>query len=85
MFDYLVKTYNILVTLMVKNDQTRVHIVPMTKIHTRESKGTKYIKISRIEDKRQMKLVVSSFANGLLFPLQTVFIGTTHRSLPLNN
>jgi hypothetical protein len=30
-FDYLVKTYNILVTLMVKNDQTKVQIVPMTK------------------------------------------------------
>lgn len=79
------KNYNILVTLMVKNDQTKVHIVPMTKKHTRESKSTKHIKISRIEDKRQMKLIVSSFANGFLCPLQNVFTSTTHRSLPLNN
>ncbi len=32
-----------------------------------------------------MIVVVSSFAVGLLLPLQVIFIGVTLRTLPLNN
>jgi hypothetical protein len=49
---YLVKTYNIHATQMVKNDQIRLHLVPTAGKWTWESKGAKHIKVLRIEDKR---------------------------------
>jgi hypothetical protein len=47
--------------------------------------GAKHIKVLGIKDKRQVTLIVSSFVDGLFLPLQIVFIGTTHRTLPPNN
>jgi hypothetical protein len=40
---YLVKTYNIPLTLVVNNDQTRINLVPTPGKKTWESKGTKHI------------------------------------------
>jgi hypothetical protein len=38
-----------------------------------------------VEDKKQVTLVVSSTANGNIFPGQVVFTSTTHRRLPPSN
>jgi len=63
-----------------------MHLVPIIKECTWENKGTKHIKVLKIEDKKQMTLIISSSINGLLSPLQLVFINTTQiKSLPFNN
>jgi hypothetical protein len=70
---------------MVKNDQTRLHLVPIVGEWTWESKGAKHIKVSGIENKKHVTFIVSSFVDGLFLPPQVVFIGTTHKKLPPNN
>ncbi len=40
---YLVKTYNIPPTLVVNNDQTKIHLVPTVGKKTWKNKGTKHI------------------------------------------
>jgi hypothetical protein len=82
---YLVKIYNIYATPMVKNDQTRLHLVPTTRERRWARKGAKHIKVIGIENKGQVTFIVSSFGNGLFLPLQVVFMGTTHKTLPPNN
>ncbi len=66
---YLVKIYNIPPTLVVNSDQTRVHLVPIVRKRTWENKGTKHIKVLRMEDKRQITIVVSSTVDGLFLSL----------------
>jgi hypothetical protein len=66
---YLVKSYNIHVTLVINIDQTCVHLVPTRGERTWEMKGEKNIHVLGIEDKRQIRVVVSSSANGNLLPL----------------
>jgi hypothetical protein len=48
---YLVKTYDILVALVVNSDQIRAHIVSKTRKWTWECKGRKHIKVLWIESK----------------------------------
>jgi hypothetical protein len=66
---YLVKIYNIPPTLVVNNDQIGVHLVPIVRKWTWENKGTKHIKVLRMEDKRQIIIVVSSTVDGLFLSL----------------
>jgi hypothetical protein len=40
---YLVKAYNIPLTLVINNDQTKIHLVPTIGKKTWENKGTKHI------------------------------------------
>jgi hypothetical protein len=47
-------------------------------------KGSKYIHVFGVEDKRQIIVVVSSVTNGNSLPLQIIFIGSTTRCLPQN-
>lgn len=42
-------------------------------------------KLLRVEDKKQVELVVCSIASNFLFPTQIEFIGTICRCLPLSN
>jgi hypothetical protein len=82
MVAYLVKTYNIPTILVVNSDQIGLHLVLIIGEWTWENKGAEHIKVSGIEDKRHVILVVSSYEDGLLIPIQVVFIGTTHKTLP---
>jgi hypothetical protein len=82
---YLVKLNLIPPCLVVNTDQTRIHLVPTPGERTWESKGSKHIQVLRVEDKRQVTLVVSFTVNGNLLLEQVVFISTTHRSLPPSN
>jgi hypothetical protein len=68
MVAYLVKIYNIAPTLVVNNDQTRVHLV-LTRKWTWENKGTKHIKVLGMEAKKQITIVVSSAVGGLFLSL----------------
>ena len=45
-------------------------------------KGSKDIKVTGMEDKRQVTCCVSSAANGVLLPMQIIFTGKTVRCLP---
>jgi len=62
------KVYNIPPALIVNNDQTSVHHIPTTRERTWENKGLKHIQILRVEDKRQITMVISLVANGFLLP-----------------
>lgn len=59
-----------------------IHLVPMGRECTWEKKGSKDIKVTGMEDKRQVTCCVSSAANGVLLPMQIIFTGKTVRCLP---
>jgi hypothetical protein len=77
-----VKVYNFLPTLVVNNDQTHVHPIPITRERTWESKRSKQIQILRVENKIHITMVVFSARNGFKFPLklcsQILFIVVYH-------
>lgn len=54
----------------------------MGKERTWEKKGSKDIKVTGMEDKRQVTCCVSSSSDGTLLPMQIIFTGKTKRSLP---
>ena len=49
---------------------------------TWEKKGTKDVKVIRMEDKRQVTICVSLAADGYLLPFQIIFRSKTNRCLP---
>jgi hypothetical protein len=75
------KAYNILVILVVNNDQTNVHLIPIARERILENKKTQHIKALMVENKRQVTLVVSSVASGFLLPPHIMFTSTTPRCL----
>jgi hypothetical protein len=62
-----------------------MHLVPTGGSKTWEKKGSKHVSVHGKEDKRQVTVVVSSTAEGVLLPFQVVFTGTTLKSLPKFN
>ncbi len=64
---YLVKLYPIIPCLVVNSEQFGIHLVSTIGERTWESKG---IQVLRVEDKRQVTMVVSSIANEYLLPRQ---------------
>jgi hypothetical protein len=60
-----------------------IHLVPTNEARTWEKKGSKYILVHGIEDKRQITVSVFSSANGNLLSFQVVFTGTADKNLPL--
>ncbi len=82
---YLAKAYDIPPSLIIINDQTRIHLVPTVGECTWESRGSKHIHIFGIENKWQVIMVVSSFLAKIYLPLQIIFIRTIGRTSPLNN
>jgi hypothetical protein len=82
---YLSKLHDIPPSLVVNTDQTGMHLVPTGGSRTWEKKGSKHICVHGKEDKRQVTVVVSSTAEGILLPFQVVFTGTTFKSLPKMN
>ncbi len=81
---YLVKTYNVPALIVINMDQIRIHLVPTCGEKIWGKKGSKYIHVLGVEDKRQIIIVVSSITNGSSLPLQIIFIGSTTRCLPQN-
>ena len=49
---------------------------------TWERKDSKNIKVVGVEDKRQVIVCVSSTSDGVLLPMQVIFMGKMKRSLP---
>ena len=62
-----------------------IHLVPIGEAQTWDEKNSKYVKVQRIEDKREVTVVVSSTANGNRLHFQVIFQGLTPRSLPPKN
>jgi hypothetical protein len=56
--------HNILPTLVVNNDQTYVHPIPIVVEKTWESKRSKQLQILRVQNKRHITMVVSLARNG---------------------
>jgi hypothetical protein len=81
----LAKAYNIPPSFVVDSDKIDIHLVPISRKCTWESRGSKHIHVLGIKDKRQVIVVVSSSAIGLLLPLQVIFTSTTQRTLLPNN
>jgi hypothetical protein len=50
--------------------------------HTCESKGNKQVRVLKVEDTMQITIVISSFVDEILHLFQTIFIGTTSKTLP---
>jgi hypothetical protein len=48
------KLYSIPLCLVVNNDQTRIHLIPIARERKWESKGTKHIQVLKVEDKKQV-------------------------------
>jgi hypothetical protein len=82
---YLVKLYSIPLCLVVNNDQIRIHLIPIAIEITREIKGKKHIHVLRVEDKKQVSMVVFFVTNGCLLLIQVIFIGTMHICLSPSN
>ena len=82
---YLVKIHSIAEELVVNTDQASIHLVPTGGARTWEEKNSKHVKVQRMEDKRQVIVVVSLATNGNILPFQMIFQGLTPRSLPPKN
>jgi hypothetical protein len=81
---YLVKAYNILASLVINIHQTKIHLVPKCRERTWKKRGSKYIHVVRVEDNRQIIIVISFAIDGSLLPLQVIFIKSTTRCLLQN-
>jgi len=66
---YLVKAHNVPTLLVINMDQTRIHLVPTCGEKTWDKKGSKDIHVLRVEDKKQIIIIVSSTINGNSLPL----------------
>jgi hypothetical protein len=59
---YLTKAYGISPSLVVNSDKIDIHLVPIARERTWESKSSKHVHVLGIEEKREVTMVVSSFA-----------------------
>ena len=79
---YLVKLYNIPLSLVVNTDQTNINLVPLARDRTWKNKGSNDVGVIGGDDKRAITACVSSAAGGSLLPFQVIFLGTTKRVIP---
>ena len=77
---YLIKLYNIHLSLVVNTDQTNIHLVPLAGDRTWEKKGSKDVGVIGGDDKRAITACVSSAAYGSLLPVQLIFSGIQRES-----
>jgi hypothetical protein len=82
---YLMKAYYIPLTLVINNNQIKVHLEHNDGERTWETKKTKHVQVLHWEDTRQITMTVSSNVTWDLPPPQIVFIGITSRTFPPNN
>jgi len=75
---YLMKLYFVPLCLVVNNDQTRIRLIPIVRERTWKSKGTKHIQVLRVEDNKQVSMVVFFITNGCLLPIQVIFTSIMH-------
>jgi hypothetical protein len=61
-------THGVPAELMVNMDQTVMHLVPLGGSRTYDKRGKKEITVTRIEDKRQITIYVSSAADETTLP-----------------
>ena len=67
--------------LILNWDQTAMKLVPSSS-WTMEKKGTKRVKISGVDYKRQITALLAGSMTGELLPLQLIFKGSTKKCLP---
>jgi len=68
-----VLTHGVPAELMVNMDQTAMHLVPSRGNRTYDKWGKKEIAVTRVENKCQITICVSSAANGTTLPPQLIF------------
>jgi hypothetical protein len=66
---YLARAYNIPPRLVVNSDQTRIHLVPITKECMWKNKDNKHVHVLGVENKKQIIIVISSSTNGIYLHL----------------
>jgi hypothetical protein len=76
---YLIKVYNIPLSLVVNTDQTIIHLVPLDGDRIWEKKRSNDVGVIGGDDKNAIIACISSAADGSLLPLQLIFSGTTKR------
>jgi hypothetical protein len=74
--------YSIPPSRVINADQTGVVLIPSADDRTFDEKGAKDVKVIGGEEKRACTAVVGSTASGSLLPIQSVWKGSTVRSLP---
>jgi len=70
---YLIKVHNIPQELVVNIDQTSIHLILIGGAKTWVTKSSKHVNVHSVEDKRQIIVVVSSSAKGVVLPFQVIF------------
>ena len=83
MFDFLLINFiSIFNNILFCISHVGIHLVPMAHERTWERKGSKDIKVVGLEDKRHVTVCVSSTSDGVLLPMQVIFMDKTKHSLP---
>jgi hypothetical protein len=59
---YLTKAYDIPPSFVVNSDKIDIHLVPIARECTWENKSSKHVHVPGIKEKREVTMVVSSFA-----------------------
>jgi hypothetical protein len=77
-----VLTHGVPAELMVNMDQTAMHLVLSGGSRTYDKRGKKEIAVTRVEDKHQITICVSSVVDGTTLPPQLIFQGKSSRNLP---
>jgi hypothetical protein len=79
---YYIRMYSIHPSRVINADQTGVVLIPSGDDRTYDDCGTKEVKVIGGEEKRACTAVVGSTSSGRLLPLQSVWKGSTVKSLP---
>lgn len=69
--------------LVLNWDQTGLNLIPAP-VWTMEKRGTKKVKISGVEDKRQITGVFCASMLGEFLPIQLIYAGKTSRCIPIS-
>ena len=70
--------------LVINWDQTSIHYAPVS-TWTMAKAGSQRVEIADIDDRRQLIAVFGGTSTGEFLPVQLIYKGNTHKSLPLNN
>lgn len=81
---YHIKLHDIPASLVINADQTGVSLLPMGS-KTYAPRGSKQVAMLGKEEKRQFTAMVATSASGNMLPMQCIWSGKTHLSLPWSN
>ncbi|PPR08056.1 hypothetical protein CVT24_010855 [Panaeolus cyanescens] len=78
---YSIKEHDIPAALFINSDQTQLVYAPGSKVTWAET-GAKQVQVLGIDEKRAITVMVSVACDGTALPLQAIYTGKTHKSLP---